>query len=186
MLSRVIICLFILVATIFAASMLVNHSIFTHSRYLTIICGVISTLVFPFILLSLLFFNRNLTTIALSMGGEELLLETINYKQKKIVLKVIEILSLDWNITIPQIYVIPESGINACSIAKKNEAIIIITKGAVDTLNEEELKILLTYEFYNIVSKKSILNLYVIIFTKGFTLFFTLFFTFTKKIMRMS
>ncbi len=98
-------------------------------------------------------------SVAVSLGGRQLNRNSAN-SQEKVLLNVVEEMSIASGISTPTVYVLEESGINAFAAGLTlDDAVIGITEGAIEKLNREELQGVIAHEFSHIFNGDMRLNL---------------------------
>jgi len=78
-------------------------------------------------------------------------------------LNVVEEMALAAGLPVPPVYVMDESGINACAAGLRQEdAVVIVTRGALTHLNRDELQGVIGHEFSHILNGDMRLNLQLV------------------------
>lgn len=99
--------------------------------------------------------------VALSLQGK-LITRLSQEKSYQILLNVVEEMAIASGISPPSVYLLPDSSINAFAAGfTYDDAVIGITKGAVDELNREELQGIIAHEFSHIFNGDMRLNLHL-------------------------
>ena len=97
--------------------------------------------------------------IAENMGGELILAGTGDLKKQQL-LNVVEEMSIASGTPVPPVYLIDEAGINAFAAGyEPSDAVIGITRGALEVLDREELQGVIAHEFSHILHGDMRLNL---------------------------
>lgn len=128
--------------------------------------GAIALAVLSLVLIASLFRMRQLSAggkvIAEQLGGR---LININQRDadEKILLNVVEEMAIASGTSVPSVYVIEESGINAFAAGFQSaDAVIGVTRGAIKNLNRDELQGVVAHEFSHILNGDMRLNLRLI------------------------
>ncbi len=98
-------------------------------------------------------------SVATALGGQQL-----NYNsataQEKVLLNVVEEMSIASGISVPTVYILDESSINAFAAGLTlNDAVIGVTRGTVEKLDRNELQGVIAHEFSHIFNGDMRLNL---------------------------
>jgi Zn-dependent protease with chaperone function len=97
--------------------------------------------------------------VAESLGGRPLDPNTATGQQRK-VLNVVEEMAIASGTPVPPVYLIDESGINAFAAGyTPDDAVIGVTRGAVETLSRDELQGVIAHEFSHILNGDMRLNI---------------------------
>jgi len=97
-------------------------------------------------------------TVARMLGGRLLLGDTTGLKQRKL-LNVVEEMAIASGITVPRVYLLDDSSINAFAAGRSPaNAVIGITWGALTHLSRDELQGVIAHEFSHILNGDMILN----------------------------
>ena len=105
--------------------------------------------------------------VAQSLGGRPLTHDNANTKEKQL-LNIVEEMALASGTSVPQVYLLEESGINAFAAGlNPNNAVIGMTQGCVDTLNRDQLQGVIAHEFSHIYHGDMRLNIRLIGFLSG-------------------
>ncbi|MDD2830248.1 MAG: M48 family metallopeptidase [Sulfuricurvum sp.] len=105
--------------------------------------------------------------IALSLRGK-LITPLSHDKSHRILLNVVEEMAIASGISPPNVYLLPDSGINAFAAGfNYDDAVIGVTQGALDQLNREELQGVIAHEYSHIFNGDMRLNLHLIGMVSG-------------------
>ncbi len=105
--------------------------------------------------------------IAERLGGKKIALDTTNLHER-IILNVVEEMSIASGIAVPPVYLLPEKGINAFAAGfETGDAVIGISQGAIDSLNRDELQGVVAHEFSHIFNGDMRLNINLIAVLSG-------------------
>ncbi len=98
------------------------------------------------------------------MVGARLLWRNSDQLQEKRLLNIVEEMSIASGVTMPRVYVMDqENGINAFAAGyQPNEAVIAVSKGALERLNRDELQGVVAHEFSHILNGDMRLNIRLI------------------------
>ena len=97
--------------------------------------------------------------VALSLGGKKLPSNTSNLAER-ILLNVVEEMALASGTPVPPVYLLDEEGINAFAAGTSPQnAVIGITRGAIETLSRDELQGVIAHEFSHILNGDMRLNI---------------------------
>jgi Zn-dependent protease with chaperone function len=100
--------------------------------------------------------------VAQMMGGEPVFADDDDLSHKRLV-NVVEEMALASGIPMPQVYVLPESGINAFAAGlTTSDAVVAVTQGALDQFNREQLQGVIAHEFSHILNGDMRLNIRLI------------------------
>lgn len=103
--------------------------------------------------------RRGGRVVAEALGGRELHHETQNANERRI-LNVVEEMAIAAGLPVPPVYVLEEAGINAFAAGRRPaDAVIGITRGAIEYLNRDELQGVVAHEFSHILHGDMRLNL---------------------------
>ena len=106
-------------------------------------------------------------TIAESLGGGLIHQNTSEPKQRRL-LNVVEEMAIAAGVSVPPVYLIPESSINAFAAGfGPNDAVIGINQGTLDILNRSELQGVVAHEFSHILNGDTGINLRLIAVLHG-------------------
>lgn len=105
--------------------------------------------------------------LAESFGGRLLTRDQADFKEKRL-LNVVEEMAIASGMPVPPVYILDEPGINAFAAGHSVEdAVIGINRGALDTLNREELQGVIAHEFSHVLNGDMRLNLKLIAVLHG-------------------
>ena len=106
--------------------------------------------------------------VALSLGGQKILANTRDFKQRQ-VLNVVEEMAIASGMPTPDVYILPdEDAINAFAAGlTPTDAVIGLTQGAVDKLNRAQLQGVVGHEFSHILNGDMRLNIRLIMLVTG-------------------
>ena len=108
--------------------------------------------------------------IAESLGGKPLSITTANTEEKRL-LNIVEEMAIATGINVPQVYLLEEPGMNAFAAGFHiNEAVIAVTRGALDTLNRDQLQGVIAHEFSHIIHGDMRLNMRLVSLVYGMTM----------------
>jgi Zn-dependent protease with chaperone function len=97
--------------------------------------------------------------VALALGGKKLPSNTNNLAER-ILLNVVEEMALASGTPVPPVYLLDEEGINAFAAGTSPQnAVIGITRGAIETLSRDELQGVIAHEFSHILNGDMRLNI---------------------------
>ncbi len=97
--------------------------------------------------------------VAIALGGRQLNRNSAD-TQEKVLLNVVDEMSIASGISTPTVYILDESGINAFAAGLTlDDAVIGVTSGTVEKLNREELQGVIAHEFSHIFNGDMRLNL---------------------------
>lgn len=126
--------------------------------------GMVSGAVLLTILLGSWYKWHQLTTqggisIALDLGATSIHPDTENFQQRQL-LNVVEEMAIASGIVMPEVFVLEENGINALAAGfRPNDAVIAVSRGALETLNRGELQGVVAHEFSHIFHGDMRLNM---------------------------
>jgi Zn-dependent protease with chaperone function len=101
-------------------------------------------------------------SVALALGGKKLPADTRNLSER-ILLNVVEEMALASGTPVPPVYLMDEEGINAFAAGTSPQnAVIGITRGAIETLSRDELQGVIAHEFSHILNGDMRLNIRLI------------------------
>ncbi len=110
----------------------------------------------------ILLLSKGGPAIAEMLGGQ-LISRSTNDKEEKRLLNVVDEMAIAAGMPVPRVYLLPEHGINAFAAGQShNTAVIGITRGALQTLNRDELQGVIAHEFSHILNGDMRLNLRLI------------------------
>ncbi|MBS9778868.1 MAG: M48 family metallopeptidase [Campylobacteraceae bacterium] len=97
--------------------------------------------------------------VAQALGGRLLLKDSANLKEK-VLLNVVEEMAIASGVSIPSVYIIEDKSINAFAAGfSTKDAVIGVTKGAVELLSRQELQGVIAHEFSHILNSDMNLNM---------------------------
>lgn len=97
--------------------------------------------------------------VAESLGGMLLNISSNNHKEQ-ILLNVVEEMAIASGVPTPQVYLLEEQGINAFAAGSKpSNAVVGVTRGAIEQLSREELQGVIAHEFSHIFNGDMRLNM---------------------------
>ncbi|MCX7713550.1 MAG: M48 family metallopeptidase [Chthoniobacterales bacterium] len=101
--------------------------------------------------------------VAEMLGGFQILPDTVDFLERRL-LNIVEEMAIASGCPIPEVYVLPkESGINAFAAGRTpNDAVIGVTRGAIEKLERDELQGVIAHEFSHILNGDMRLNLHLI------------------------
>ncbi|EDZ97658.1 peptidase M48 Ste24p [Burkholderia sp. H160] len=100
--------------------------------------------------------------VALMMGGREVPGTTADAREKRL-LNVVEEMALAAGVPVPPVYVLEEPGINAFAAGyAPGDAVVAVSRGALDYLNRDELQGVVAHEFSHILNGDMRLNIRLI------------------------
>ncbi|AKA25149.1 M48 family metallopeptidase [Pseudomonas chlororaphis] len=105
--------------------------------------------------------------VAQRLGGRLINLQPKGLEEQRL-LNVVEEMALASGTPVPQVYVLPDAGINAFAAGlTPQEAVIGITRGAIMVLNREELQAVIAHEFSHIYNGDMRLNTQLVAIVHG-------------------
>ena len=123
--------------------------------------GVILALIIAGSLYKLLVLSGGGRVVAEALGGEALSPDSKDPLQRR-TLNVVEEMAIASGTPVPQVYVLPESGINAFAAGySPSDAVIGLTRGAMKSLSRTELQGVTAHEFSHILNGDMRLNMRV-------------------------
>ncbi len=97
--------------------------------------------------------------VAQSLGGQLVRQDTSNLQEREL-LNVVEEMAIAAGIAVPEVYLLPETSINAFAAGlTPNTAVIGVTQGSLTLLNRDQLQGVIGHEFSHIVNGDMALNL---------------------------
>jgi Zn-dependent protease with chaperone function len=97
--------------------------------------------------------------VARSMGGIEIEQSTQD-ADERMLLNIVEEMSIASGVSMPEVYLLPEEGINAFAAGfSPADAVVAVTRGCVRTLNRDELQGVVAHEFSHILNGDMRLNI---------------------------
>lgn len=101
-------------------------------------------------------------TVARSVGGVRVDSDTTNPGERRL-LNVVEEMAIASGVRVPEVYLLPEDGINAFAAGwTADDAAIAVTQGALNTLTRDELQGVIAHEFSHILNGDMRINLRLI------------------------
>ena len=105
--------------------------------------------------------------VALQLGGREIWRGAATEAERRL-MAVVEEMAIASGLPVPRIYVLNEEGINACAAGyTPADAVICVTKGALDHLSRDELQGVVAHEFSHILNGDMTLNLRTLCLVHG-------------------
>jgi Zn-dependent protease with chaperone function len=105
--------------------------------------------------------------IATRLGGKKILLDTESHHERKI-LNIVQEMAIASGVAVPPVYLLPENGINAFAAGyNSSDAVIGISKGAIEKLNRDQLQGVIAHEFSHIFNGDMRLNINLIAVLSG-------------------
>ena len=105
--------------------------------------------------------------IAVALGGELVSTDTKNPQERKL-RNVVEEMAIASGVPVPEIYLLPDRSINAFAAGITSaDAVIGVTRGAIENLNREELQGVIAHEFSHILNGDMRLNIRLISWCAG-------------------
>jgi Zn-dependent protease with chaperone function len=105
--------------------------------------------------------------VAEMLGGRLLLIESTDFRERQL-LNVVEEMALASGTPVPPVYLLEESGINAFAAGySPGDAVIGITRGAINSLNRDELQGVIAHEFSHILHGDMRINIRLIAILHG-------------------
>jgi Zn-dependent protease with chaperone function/uncharacterized tellurite resistance protein B-like protein len=102
------------------------------------------------------------TSVAESIGGRPLIADSATMEEKRL-LNVVEEMAIASGIPVPPVYLLEEAGINAFAAGyRPADAVLGITRGAIDNLNREQLQGVIAHEFSHILNGDMRMNIRMI------------------------
>lgn len=106
-------------------------------------------------------------SIAEALGGSLISQTTTNSQQRQL-LNIVEEMAIAGGVSVPPVYLIPESSINAFAAGfSADDAVIGINQGTLDLLNRDELQGVVAHEFSHIINGDTNINLRLIAILHG-------------------
>ena len=103
--------------------------------------------------------SRDVQGVAIGLGGQ-LVEQSTSDPQERELLNVVEEMAIAAGVAVPNVYVLPEVGINAFAAGfSPNSALIGVTQGALQKLHRNELQGVIGHEFSHIVNGDMATNL---------------------------
>lgn len=139
--------------------------VFTHSIEQDVIIAIsvgVSLLITIGSIYKIISLSKGGSAIAEMLGGQLISQSTTDYQERKL-LNVIEEMSIAAGMPIPKAYIMDESSINAFAAGQSNSnAVIGVTRGALEQLTRDELQGVIAHEFSHILNGDMKLNLRLI------------------------
>ena len=105
--------------------------------------------------------------VAERLGGKKISLDTTEFHER-VILNVVEEMSIASGIAVPPVYLLPEKSINAFAAGfETGDAVIGISQGAIENLNRDELQGVVAHEFSHIFNGDMRLNINLIAVLSG-------------------
>jgi Zn-dependent protease with chaperone function/uncharacterized tellurite resistance protein B-like protein len=102
------------------------------------------------------------TSVAESIGGRPLIADSATMEEKRL-LNVVEEMAIASGIPVPPVYLLEEAGINAFAAGyRPADAVLGITRGAIENLNREQLQGVIAHEFSHILNGDMRMNIRMI------------------------
>lgn len=102
------------------------------------------------------------SSVAESLGGRQLMGETKDLNERK-VLNIVEEMAIASGIPVPPVFLMEETGINAFAAGyMPGDAVVGVTRGAVENLTREELQGVIAHEFSHILNGDMRMNIRMI------------------------
>lgn len=97
--------------------------------------------------------------VARSLGGSEVLQATGDAKERML-LNIVEEMSIASGVPMPEVYLLPEDGINAFAAGfNPSDAVVAVTRGCLDRLSRDELQGVVAHEFSHILNGDMRMNI---------------------------
>jgi Zn-dependent protease with chaperone function len=97
--------------------------------------------------------------VARSMGGIEIE-QTTQDADERMLMNIVEEMSIASGVPMPEVYLLPEDGINAFAAGfSPADAVVAVTRGCIRTLNRDELQGVVAHEFSHILNGDMRLNI---------------------------
>jgi len=98
-------------------------------------------------------------TVARSMGGREVE-QTTKDADERMLMNIVEEMSIASGVPMPEVYILPEEGINAFAAGfTPADAVVAVTHGCIRTLNRDELQGVVAHEFSHILNGDMRMNI---------------------------
>ena len=99
------------------------------------------------------------SVVARSLGGQEVAPTTSN-ADERMLLNIVEEMSIASGVPMPEVYLLPEDGINAFAAGfKTSDAVVAVTRGCIRSLNRDELQGVVAHEFSHILNGDMRMNI---------------------------
>lgn len=90
--------------------------------------------------------------VAESLGGQRIMREQAGYAERRL-LNVVEEMAIAAGVRMPKVYILPEAGLNAFAAGmEQRDAVIGVTRGALQTFDRNELQAVVAHEFSHILN----------------------------------
>ena len=97
--------------------------------------------------------------VARSMGGREVE-QTTKDADERMLMNIVEEMSIASGVPMPEVYILPEEGINAFAAGFTSaDAVVAVTDGCIRTLNRDELQGVVAHEFSHILNGDMRMNI---------------------------
>ena len=101
-------------------------------------------------------------SVAETVGGQQITPNTTEFKERR-VLNVVEEMAIASGTPVPPVYILDEAGINAFAAGySPSDAVVGVTRGAIDELNREQLQGVIAHEFSHILNGDMRMNIRMI------------------------
>lgn len=102
------------------------------------------------------------SSVAESIGGKPLIADTATMEEKRL-LNVVEEMAIASGTPVPPVYLLDEPGINAFAAGyRPSDAVIGVTRGAIENLNREQLQGVIAHEFSHVLNGDMRINIRMI------------------------
>jgi Zn-dependent protease with chaperone function/uncharacterized tellurite resistance protein B-like protein len=102
------------------------------------------------------------SSVAESIGGKPLIADTATTEEKRL-LNVVEEMAIASGTPVPPVYLLDEPGINAFAAGyRPSDAVIGVTRGAIENLNREQLQGVIAHEFSHVLNGDMRINIRMI------------------------
>lgn len=102
------------------------------------------------------------SSVAESIGGTPLIADTATTEEKRL-LNVVEEMAIASGTPVPPVYLLDEPGINAFAAGyRPSDAVIGVTRGAIENLNREQLQGVIAHEFSHVLNGDMRINIRMI------------------------
>ena len=102
------------------------------------------------------------SSVAESIGGKPLISDTATTEEKRL-LNVVEEMAIASGTPVPPVYLLDEPGINAFAAGyRPSDAVIGVTRGAIENLNREQLQGVIAHEFSHVLNGDMRINIRMI------------------------
>ena len=97
--------------------------------------------------------------VATMLGGKPVFSDDADFLNRRLI-NVVEEMALASGTPVPQVYVLPENGINAFAAGfSSSDAVVAVTRGALERLNREQIQGIVAHEFSHILNGDMRLNI---------------------------